>query len=136
MSTSKHLPLRVVLGCIFVVQSILGIAGLIGGKAAVKAVSAIYGGSMTMTPQLDYIVRMMGAYILAVAIMALLALINPAKSRLVIYGLISLMLLRFLDVVAFGKQAHEAFKIPMARVWGDGIIFLILAVFLFIFRPQ
>ena len=115
MDKSSNLALKLVLGSIFVVQFLLGAAGLLSGKVVIKAVAIFYGASLTTTPQVDYIVRMLGAYIISIAFLALFALLDPKRNKAIINGLIILMLLRFLEVLIFARQVHEAFSISMGK---------------------
>jgi len=131
-----YLWLQVVLGMIFLVQLFLGVAGLIGGEFLKKSAFLYYGGTLSMTPQLGYIIKMMAAYFLSVAFLTGLALNDPEKHSGVIIGLMVLMVLRFLTVVFGAANAQQAFSIPLGRVWFHGITYLVLAVLLFVFRPK
>ncbi len=132
----EHLTLRVVLGCLCLLQLALGVAGLVGGQVAEKTIILIYGGFLSMTPQLAYIIRIISAYFLTVAFLTYLALLDPVKNKVILKGIILLMGLRFLGVLIGAGQAHKAFHIPLGRVWFDGVVFLIIGIMIIVFWPR
>ena len=136
MEGKSYVYLKWVLCCIFLVQFPLGVCGLISGETAMKAIAVFYGGGVEMTPQMDYVVRMMGAYILAISLMALFALLDPARSIAIVYGLIILMVIRGLEALCLANQVAQSFDMSIWKARLDGVLFLIVAVLLFSFRPK
>ncbi len=133
----QHLVLRFMLGWVFVVNMALGLICFISGPLAVKVGAALYGATLTQaSPQTYYILQMMGCYLMAIAFMAYFAYKDPVKYKVIIYGNILWLLLRSLQRFAFAPAIHQAFNVPYARIWQNGIFVFIVALVLFLLRPK
>lgn len=129
--------LKVVLGVVCLSHLTLGAAGFLAGRNAVtEAVASAYGATLTMTPQLQHVLRMLGAFMIAVGVMSAFALLNPARNRAIINGLAVLLLLRVAQRIVFAQEIQEVFSISSARLWGQTVFFLALAALLFFLRPK
>ena len=137
---SRLLMLRIVLGIICASHLLLGavaFAGLPGGAA--ETVASLYGGSFpagSLTPQLQHVGRMLGAYMLAMALLAGVAAADPLRNRVGILVIALLFLERVLQRLLFAGEAQQAFAIPPGRMWAQTLFFLAFPVALLLLYPR
>ena len=135
-----HLVLRVVLGIICVSHLLLGVLAFVGlpGQVA-DAVATVYGANLSreeITPQLQHVVRMLGAYMIAFGVLAGYALLDPVRNRFAIDVLVLLFLERVVQRLLFADEIRAAFDMTAARLWLQAGFFLVFPVLLLIFRPR
>lgn len=115
---------------------ILGGMGLIGGDWAAKAASVFYGAAVDVTPQLNHVIRMLGAFVFTLGVLSGLAALDPVRNKTIIDGIILLLFIRVLQRVFLGQQIFEAFNISSGRNWLNIAFFFILALIFFMLRPR
>lgn len=129
--------LKVVLAVVCLSHLALGILGFISSQGLVtEAIASAYGAALTMTPQLQHVLRILGAFMIAIGVMSAFALLNPVKNRAIINGIIVLLVLRVAQRLVFAQEIHDAFSISSARLWGQSAFFLTLAMALFFLAPR
>ncbi|MBI3334718.1 hypothetical protein HYZ97_04485 [Candidatus Pacearchaeota archaeon] len=133
---TPFLALRIVLSVIILGYTLLGLAALIGGETALNASSAFYGASLTLDPQASHIIRILGAYMLGIALLALFAWNNPVKNRAIINCIIILLLIRVVEKLVFFKEVGQAFSISAVQLVSGAVLLLVLAALLFFLRPK
>lgn len=136
MKNIPYLPIRLVLCSIALFHGLLGFCGLFLSGERIKIIAAVYGASLTITPQVDYIIRIAAAYMIFAAILGIFAIANPEKNKAIIYGLIVLMTARFVGLVICAKQEHEIFNVAYSKITLDGILFVTLIMLLLVFIPK
>jgi multisubunit Na+/H+ antiporter MnhG subunit len=97
--------------------------------------ASTYGATITLTPALQHVVRILGAFMLAVGIMAAFALRDPVRNRAIIDGIAILQLLRVAQRVFFSSQIQEVFAVPSGRLMLQSAFFLALGLALLLLRP-
>lgn len=97
--------------------------------------AAIYGATVTLTPALQHSVRIIGAFMLAIGVMAGFALRDPARNRAIIDGIGILQLLRVAQRVVFAAQVQETFGVSSSRLVLQSVFFLALGLALLLLRP-
>ncbi len=132
----SNTALRILLLVFCVANVIWGIVGLMGGEAAVKAAAWFYGANVTLTPQISYIIRMLGAFVLIAGLLGGVAALDPVKNKAIISCIIILLVLRVLQRIIFAKEIFEAFGITNARNLSNIIFFLAIAIALYLLRPK
>lgn len=135
MKTSSVI-FKLALLSVAVSQLIIGVVACIPGMSLSKLAELFYKASLETTPQLEHIVHMFGAYMLVVGVLAVFALLNPAKNIAITYGIIILLVLRVIQRVVFAKQALQHFEIPVGWYWAQTTFFLAVAVVLLLLSPK
>ncbi|MFC1780238.1 hypothetical protein ACFLY9_00915 [Patescibacteria group bacterium] len=111
---------------------ILGTIAFLGGPNLSEMITLVYGAELEVDPQLTYIARMFGAYMLTVGFLAILPIKDPVKYKGIINGAILLLVLRVLQRLLFAAQIHEAFGVSYSRIILNGIFFFLLAVAMYV----
>lgn len=128
--------LKIVLAVVCLAHLALGALGFVAGANAVtEGVAATYGATLTLTPQLQHVLRILGAFMLAIGVLSAYAWRDPVKHRAIINGIIVLLLLRVAQRLLFAQEVHEAFALSYGRLWGQTAFFGALAALLFFLRP-
>ena len=97
--------------------------------------AAIYGATVTLTPALQHSVRIIGAFMVAIGVMADFALRDPVRNRAIIDGIGILQLLRVTQRVVFAAQVQETFGVSSGRLALQSVFFLALGLALLLLRP-
>jgi hypothetical protein len=134
---NKVTALKVVLTLVCLTHLGLGIVAFTGlPEPVTRTASAFYGVTISMTPQLQHVVRILGAFMIAIGVLSGFALFNPQQNRAIIDGVIVLLLLRVLQRVIFARDIHEAFALPYGRLWMQAAFFTALALALLFLGPR
>ena len=129
--------LRVVLVVVCASHLVLGAIAYVADSGLITSFAAsTYGATLTLTPQLQHVVRIVGAFMLAIGIMAAFAVADPVRNRAIVDGIGILQVLRVSQRVFFATQVQEAFSVPLARLWAQSAFFLLLGVVLLALRPR
>lgn len=129
--------LRVMLFFIFIINLFLGIMALSSQSLVLKAAEMVYGVKLAgLEPHTLYIVKMMGCFIIAIAIMAGLAVKDPINNKIVIYGNSIWLILRSLQRFFYIEQFHKDWGISYGALWGQAIFVLLVGVSLFLLIPK
>jgi hypothetical protein len=122
---------------LLVLQALLAYAGLshvvIGGGAMLSAdfqrrLADLYGVTLGLDPQAIYLARVLGAFMLVLGVMALVAVRDPARHRLVVYGLAGVLLLRDLQRLLHQEEIGRTFGVSPGWNFAVGAFFLVQAV--------
>lgn len=135
---TRILALRILLAVVVVGHLVLGGLALYSPPEdlANAVVELAYGASVTLTPQLRHVIRMLGAFMIAVGVLAGFALIDPVRNRAIIDGLVVLLLIRVGQRILLADEIEGAFGVSVSRLWGQSAFFLVLAIALFVLRPK
>ena len=100
--------LRAVLVLVAVAHLFLGAVAFIAKPEMITRYAALtYGAAVTITPPLQHVVRILGAFMLAIGVMAALALRDPVRNRAIVDGIAVLQLLRVAQRFIFSAQIQE-----------------------------
>ena len=91
-----------------------------------------YGARVDWTQQFTYILHPLGAFMIALGVMAVAAARDPRRYPAVVGGFVLLFAIRALHRVVFGGVLQSAFGIPPSRNMLNMSIFAIQAVLLFV----
>jgi hypothetical protein len=140
MNAGKVAALRLVLLLVAVSNIMIGIAANLGpdlAPAFLRVVAASYGVTdLTLSPQLAYILKPLGAYMIAVGALAFVASRDPLQHRVLVYGIAGLLGLRVLQRLIFGAEAQAAFGISTGRMVGQSLFFVAIALTLVALLPR
>jgi hypothetical protein len=115
---------------------VLGLCGVTSPQLAVKAAKLFYGAQLDATPVAAHILRILGAYMLAVGILAAVAALNPARYRPLIVVLASLLALRVLQRLVYAEEIQATFQISGSRIWIQSVYFGLYAAALLYLLPR
>lgn len=100
-----------------------------------QVMASYYGAEINWTPEFSYIVKPIGAFMLALGVMAGLAARKPLEHATVVYGFVVLFALRGLQRLIFQGEIETALNIAASRNVGNAVAFLLMsAALLFLFR--
>ena len=92
----------------------------------------LYGATVDWSQlQFVYILKPLGAFMMALGVMAAIAARNPLTNRAVVHGFVFLFVLRGLQRVVFLREIQGAFAIPLSRHFGTMAFMFLLAAALF-----
>ena len=131
-----YIPLRIILGLVALTHILIGLGGVIPAVSTEWLASILYGASLTVTPQIDHIVQMWGAYMLTVGLLAAFAVWQPAKNMFVIWGVSFLLFVRVIQRLFFAGEAESVFDISAVWYWVQTAIFLVIPLCLILLRPR
>jgi hypothetical protein len=106
--------------------------GLNVSAAFPQAVAEYYGATVQWTPEFMYIVKPIGAFMIAIGIMAGAAARDPLGHRSVVYGLVALFAIRGLQRIVFREEIASALAIGSERNIANAIFFLLMAIALLV----
>jgi hypothetical protein len=134
---NRILVLRVVLVVVCVAHIVLGLIGYAAPAGPLTwAVETFYHASLTLTPELQHVIRILGAFMLAIGVMAGFACWKPEQNRYVIAGIVALLVLRVSQRLIFAEEINRVFQVPYWHIWGQAAFYFALAVVLFFLRPR
>lgn len=91
-----------------------------------------YGATVDWTPQFTYILHPLGAFMIALGVMAAAAARDPRRYSAVVGGFVLLFAIRALHRVVFGGVLQSAFGIASSRNMVNMVIFAVQAILLFV----
>ena len=132
----RYIPVKIVLGIVSITHVVIGIVGMIP-PIPIGIALAFYGATdLDISIQFKHVLQMYGAYMFTIGIMAALAAWNPLKNKAIIYGICILFFVRVLQRLFFFQEADETFGISAPYYWIQTAVFLLIALFLILFRPK
>ena len=99
--------------------------------ALTRAIAAAYGATVDWTPQFVYILHPLGAFMIALGLMAIAAAHDPHRYNWVVFGFIALFAIRALHRLIFAGVLSSAFSISPSRNMLNMVVFAVLAILLF-----
>ncbi|MAE66301.1 MAG: hypothetical protein CMJ18_18680 [Phycisphaeraceae bacterium] len=113
----------------FVSVSHLGLgAAIMVSSELQRKVASIYGAQVDWTPQFAYILRPLGAFMVALGLAGIAAALNPVRYRFVIFCFSILLLIRVAQRLLFRNEIAEVFAIDATRNLANAGFFFALAV--------
>jgi hypothetical protein len=132
---NKMTGLKVVLAMICIYHVVLGLATFVSGDLTVKLAKSIFGLNLEMTPQMSYIVQLLGVYAIAFGLVAGLAAADPLKHPVLLNVIVVLYALRILNKLISMNQFQQAFGASMAKVWTDVVLLAAFGIAVVALRP-
>ena len=123
--------LKVFLWFICAFHVIVGV-GLNVSPAFPQAMADYYGASVDWSPAFLYIVKPIGAFMIALGVMAAAAARDPMGHGAVVYGFVVLFVIRGLQRLVFQEEIAEAVAIAANRNITNAVVFLVMAAALFL----
>ena len=101
--------------------------GLNLSPAFPQFMAAYYGAEVNWTPELLYLVKPIGAFMLALGVMAAAAARDPLSHSSIVLGFVVLFVLRGIQRFAFQEEIASALSIESGRNIGNAVFFLLMA---------
>jgi hypothetical protein len=134
---NRDTALKLLLALVGLAHLVLGlIANVAPPDLLVKVASVFYGATVEVTGQSHHVIRIVGAFMIGVAVMAFLACRDPQHNQAIVLGIITVLVLRVIQRIVFAQEITGAFQVPAARVWLQVAFFLLTAIALFVLRPK
>ena len=130
MNSKLNGLLQILLWIICAFHVIVGL-GLNLSAGFPQIMAGYYGATVEWTPELLYILKPVGAFMIAIGIMAAAAARDPLGHRSIVYGLVALFVIRGLQRIAFAEEIAGAVAIDSTRNIINAVIFLLLGGVLF-----
>ncbi len=93
-----------------------------------QVMAGYYGAEVDFTPQFLYILKPLGAFMIAIAIMAAAAARDPLNNAMIVYALVALFTMRALQRFVFQDTIVSELSIEASRNVANAIAFLALAM--------
>lgn len=120
-------PLKIFLWFVCAFHVIVGV-GLNVSADFPQVMAGYYGATVNWTPELLYLVKPIGAFMLVVGAMAGAAARNPLSHRSIVYGLVLLFAVRGIQRIVFQEEIGNAVAIAATRNFANAVFFLLMAV--------
>ena len=104
--------------------------GLNLSPAFPQLMAEYYGAEVNWTPEFLYVVKPIGAFMLALGVMAAWAARDPLNHGAIVYGFVVLFVLRGVQRLAFQEEIATALSIDSSRNIGNAVYFLLMAAVL------
>ncbi|TVR56186.1 MAG: hypothetical protein EA421_04205 [Gemmatimonadales bacterium] len=88
----------------------------------------MYGASVTWTPELHYLLKPLGVFMLGLGVLGVVAARDPLRHRAVIFTFVAVLLLRVAQRVVHREEIRGAFELETSRMAVNGTFFAVLAV--------
>ena len=89
--------------------------------------ATMYGADVSWTPEFVYIMKPLGAFMIALGFIAAIAARDPLRFRPVVYAFVLLFVMRSAQRIVFGQELDDVFGIGGARNVTNMAFFLAMA---------
>ena len=136
MKSACTSTLKLFLWIVCISHLIIGGLGIMPFFSISDVAATVYKAKIIPSAQLEHVSRMLAGYMFITGILAFLAIRDPLKNVAIIYGVIGLLSIRVIQMISFSREAFNVFDIPPYWYWGQAILFVVLVIGLFFFRPK
>lgn len=127
MNSNKVKALQAFLWMICAFHVLVGAGlNLFPGMPAIMA--DMYGAELEVSPQFNYILKPLGAFMFVLGLLAAAAALKPLQYRAVIYGFAALFAIRALQRVIYSQEISDSFAISSSRNMGNMALFFGMAI--------
>jgi hypothetical protein len=133
---NKRFALQLVLWSICIYHVVLGACGFLSENLAVRLADVLFGMKVDPTPQLSYIVKLLGIYAILFGLMAATAARKPERHPVLLNLIIVLYGLRILNKLLYEDLLVKAFAAPPSRVWIDVACLAAFGVAVALLKPR
>lgn len=93
-----------------------------------RFMAGVYGADVTWTPELQYLLKPMGVFMLGLGLVGIAAALDPLRYRVVVVAFAVVLLLRVGQRVVHRDEIAEAFGLSAGRQLLNGSFFFLLAL--------
>jgi hypothetical protein len=135
MAESPRRVLRVLLWMTAGYHVAAGVAATVAQPYAIRLGAFLYGIGITLTPEMELVVRYLGVFGITLGVLAALAALDPVGNRKIIWGLIVYFAIRALDRIVFYGAMQEFHEGPVPA-WARIVVILAFAVAFLVLLPR
>jgi hypothetical protein len=133
---SKRFALQLVLVAICVYHLVLGGCAFLSEDLAVWLADALFSVRVEPTPQVNYLVKLLGIYAILFGLLAATAARAPERHPALLNLVIVLYILRVLNKLVFADLFVRAFNAPPARTWIDIAMLVAFGLAVALLKPR
>jgi hypothetical protein len=115
---------------------VYGTAAVVSGAHIVAITALLSSGSVTLTPELDYLLKPLGLYVLMFGALMAYAIFDPLKNRAIITWGALVLFLRAMQRLFLTNTLHDLFGIPIGRNLVNVGYLALMAFILLVLRPK
>lgn len=113
----------------FVALSHLAVGVVIMASPGFQQLMAeVYGAEVTWTPELVYLLRPMGVFMVGLGLVGVVAALDPVRYRAVVFAFVVVLLLRVGQRVVHRDEIAQAFDLSAGRQMLNGSFFFLIAL--------
>jgi hypothetical protein len=129
--------LRVLLALVFIVNLGLGVMAFSSEPMTLKVINTIYGIHLEgLEEHTRYIIKMLGCFLISISLMSVMAIRDPIKNKVVVYGNAIWLALRGIQRVTYVERFHQDWGIPYSSLWSQVIFVFAFALALLLLMPR
>lgn len=102
--------------------------GIMVSPGLQELMAGMYGASVTWTPELRYLLKPLGVFMLGLGVLGVVAARDPLRHRAVIFTFVVVLSLRVAQRVVHREEIRAAFDLEASRMVVNGTFFALLAV--------
>jgi hypothetical protein len=133
---SKRFALQLVLWSICIYHIVLGACGFLSEDVAVRLADLLFSVKVEPTPQVSYLVKLLGIYAVLFGLMTATAAVAPERHPTLLNLVVLLYALRVLNKLVFSDLFVQAFAAPPARTWVDIAMLLAFGLAVALLKPR
>ena len=134
--TKSLWPLRVVLLIASVIPIVYGMVAIIRGTLIGDVAAVLSRASVTVTAEMDYLLNVLGLYILAFGLLLAYAIRDPLKYRIIITWGGLVFLARAVQRLLLTQELHAMFDVPYGVNLAHVAYLTLLGLTLLLLRPS
>lgn len=127
--------LRIVLAMIAIYHVVLGLATFVSDDLTTRLAWQLFGLHLDMTPQLSYIVQLLGVYAITFGVFTAYVARDPFANRAMLNVIVILYVLRVVNKFLSMGEFTQAFNASMTRVWTDVVLLAFFGAAVLLLRP-
>jgi hypothetical protein len=132
----KRLALQAVLLAICLYHVVLGVGAFLSEDVAKRLAEILFSVRLELTPQLDYVVKLLGIYAFMFGLMTAVAARAPERHPVLLNLVIVLYACRILNKLVFADLFTRAFAAPPARAWIDVAMLAAFGLAVALLKPR
>jgi hypothetical protein len=133
---SSYVLLRVVLAVASIPPLLFGLGATISGKYAARYAAVLSRASVRLTPELNYLLKPLGLYVMMFGVLMGYAMIFPAESSSIITWGAAVLFLRAIQRIVISRELQKLFNIPVGLNLLHCAYLFLLALTLVLLRPK
>jgi hypothetical protein len=133
---SSYVLLRVVLALASIPPLLFGLGATISGKYAARYAAVLSRASVTLTPQLNYLLKPLGLYVMMFGVLMGYAMVYPSESSPIIAWGAAVLFLRAIQRLVITRELQKLFNIPLRLNLLHCAYLFLLALTLILLRPK
>lgn len=133
----RSISLKLVLASACIFNLVLGVIAYTSAPLVLKVADVLYGAQLNaLEEHTIYILKILGCFLIAMAVMTAFAIKDPIKNKVVVYGNIIWLVMRGIQRVMYVEAFHQDWGIPYAKLWTQAVFVFLVAIALFLLLPK